>query len=1739
MPSVSTTLDAVQTFAGITNENEFYSHHYLAEVFKGDIKARLDAWEAAESSQADEAGDDRHRAPHKRLQAWAQKWFALRSQVQRAGEAVERWRLFTQLQAGLLQALGHAAPGKFPTAHELAAGQPLPFWHLQLPQLAIVPAYQPGAENEDLLDHGLLSLHYGGELVPQALRTDTWADLLSDVVFGADTPPRYVLLCGLDEWLLLDRYKWPNNRALRFNWADILDRKDADTLKACAALLHKDCLAPGEGNSLLESLDENAHKHAFGVSEDLKYALREAIELLGNEAARQLDELARSRNKSVYSEGQRYKLEASELSMECLRLVYRLLFMFYIEARPELGYVPIAKSDIYLKGYSLESLRDLEMQPLTTPHAREGFYFDFTLRRLFKLVAEGTGLGAPTQHQLGGAGGSTVAGARETFALAPLDSRLFDDSTLPLLGKVRFPNHLWQTVIRLMSLTRGQGRGRRSGRVSYQLLSINQLGAVYEALLSYRGFFASDDLYEVKPAPKKGKAATAEDEDADSDDEGNDDANDSESADDSPGRGRRKGSGAASDADKLDTAWFVPASRLNEYTEDERVYDVTDAGHRKLRMYPKGSFIYRLAGRDRQKSASYYTPQVLTQCLVKYALKELLAPENGRVKQADDILTLTVCEPAMGSAAFLNEAVNQLSEAYLERKQQELGRRIPHDRYPQELQKVRMYLADRNVFGVDLNPVAVELAEVSLWLNAIYGELDEQGNPVTDAQGRPLPARVPWFGYQLFAGNSLIGARHQVYSAAALKKGAKPAWHEEPPRRVTSESPRKPDEIWHFLLPDPGMANYTDKAAKALYPDDFERLKKWRKDFTRPLETHEVARLQQLSERVQALWLEHTQALARDRERTEDALDLWPHAAPCGSGASRESALPSPSASITRAQKEAIRRAGLFNEDGDYATPFRRLKLVMDYWCALWFWPITGSAKLPSREEWWLEVGAILEGNVVDLAPQRGLDFMAPPEPQQLLPDIQDDLFGAVQPTLATRPAGANLHDKFGQLRISKLRQHFPRIEQVEAVAATQRFLHWELCFADVLLQRGGFDLILGNPPWLKVEWNEAGILGEQNPVFAVRKVSASDLAKLRAQAFDDFPGLQAAWTAELQEAEGTQNFLNAVQNYPLLKGVQTNLYKCFMPLAWGLNSAQGVTGLLTPEGPYDDPNGGELREVVFQRLRAHFQFQNEFKLFPIGNRNKFGINVYGPSRNEVAFDLLANLYSPVTIEACYRHEGGGMPDGIKNASDEWNTAGHRDRIVQVDEAALATFARLYDEPRTPARRARLPALHAGALSSVLQKLAAYPRRLADLGDDYFSTVMFDETYSQRDGTLIRRPTSDTGFPASPEDWVLSGPHFFVANPFHQTPMRVCNTHRAYEKPDLEALPDDYLPRTNYRPMADRAEYLRRTPRVSWVEEGETQGRAVTEFFRYVNRRRISTSMERTLIPTIVPPGAAHIHPVLSLAFRTASELIDVAGITASVVADFFIKSTGLGDLYDSTLGRLPHVTAPGISARTLALNCLTTHYAPLWEEVFDPDFAEQRWSQPDNPRLPQEFWPSLTRDWTRHCALRSDYARRMALVEIDVLVAQALGLTLDELLLIYRVQFPVMQGYERDTWYDIKGRIVFTNSKGLVGVGLPRKGSRSTPKTRITTPDGKAHEGNSGWEDLWTYPAEGADEATVKQGGTPRVPDGTVITQWVTDDTLPGGPRTVERTYTAPFARANREEDYRIAWAVFENGGS
>ena len=195
MPAAETTA----TFAGIHNENEFYSHHYLSEVFAGDIR-----------------------------------------------ETVERWR--------------DAAASDSPTT------------------IGRTP--------------------YGEAPPPEALLRETWNDVLTRRIFGQERPPRWMLVLSFSRLLLIERGKWTHHRLLLFDFDEILGRREDATLKATAALLHRECLLPpegGGGRSLLDHLDDNSHKHAFAVSEDLKYALRESIELIGDEAIRYLREVRKDR----------------------------------------------------------------------------------------------------------------------------------------------------------------------------------------------------------------------------------------------------------------------------------------------------------------------------------------------------------------------------------------------------------------------------------------------------------------------------------------------------------------------------------------------------------------------------------------------------------------------------------------------------------------------------------------------------------------------------------------------------------------------------------------------------------------------------------------------------------------------------------------------------------------------------------------------------------------------------------------------------------------------------------------------------------------------------------------------------------------------------------------------------------------------------------------------------------------------------------------------------------------------------------------------------------------------------------------------------------------------------------------------------------------------------------------------------------------------------------------------------
>ena len=255
----------------------------------------------------------------------------------------------------------------------------------------------------------------------------------------------------------------------------------------------------------------------------------------------------------------------------------------------------------------------------------------------------------------------------------------------------------------------------------------------------------------------------------------------------------------------------------------------------------------------------------------------------------------------------------------------------------------------------------------------------------------------------------------------------------------------------------------------------------------------------------------------------------------------------------------------------------------------------------------------------------------------------------------------------------------------------------------------------------------------------------------------------------------------------------------------------------------------------------------------------------------------------------------------------------------------------------------------------------------------------------------------------------------------------------------------------------------------------------------------LSQSGERTLVGTILPPYAGHINGAQTTVFPDLQTLISACFISISIISDFYIKTTGRNNLH-FTWHNLPLIQ-PGLSAitRVLGLTCVSSHYADLWSSCWNPAFKTDRWTKSD-PRLPDSHFANLTPTWHRNCALRTDYARRQALVEIDVLAAMALGLTIEELKTIYRVQFPVLCMYEADTWYDQKGRIVFTCNKGLTGVGFSR--------------------------------AEWNQIKDMKSGTVERS---------ILDDTLPGGPRERTIIYQAPFDRYDREKDYEIAWKEFE----
>ena len=361
---------------GINNENEFYTHHYLSAILENDLKDVFGEWKRKEE-------EDGTPQPYTLLRSLRKDFFATHMLLEKEKKTDERLAVQRAFIVQLLEALGYQYHFQTVDLDDTGAIPLLGGINKAdgSPELWIVEALTAHGEEADPLELKLCKEQYPVDNEESAKLLDiSFEEIITRHIFSRSEPPRWVILVSFSQLLLLDRSKWHEKRLLRFDIREILDRRETSTLQATAALLHRDSICPKDGMPLLDTLDENSHKHAFAVSEDLKYSLRRAIELLGNEAVYYLRETL---HEKIYG-----KNMAGQLTRECLRYMYRMLFLFYIEARPELGYLP-DKSEEFRKGYSLESLRDLEMVQLTSEESKNRFFLSESIKTLFNLLYEG------------------------------------------------------------------------------------------------------------------------------------------------------------------------------------------------------------------------------------------------------------------------------------------------------------------------------------------------------------------------------------------------------------------------------------------------------------------------------------------------------------------------------------------------------------------------------------------------------------------------------------------------------------------------------------------------------------------------------------------------------------------------------------------------------------------------------------------------------------------------------------------------------------------------------------------------------------------------------------------------------------------------------------------------------------------------------------------------------------------------------------------------------------------------------------------------------------------------------------------------------------------------------------------------------------------------------------------------------------------------------------------------------
>jgi hypothetical protein len=521
----------------------------------------------------------------------------------------------------------------------------------------------------------------------------------------------------------------PSGAYLEADLQGLAEEEDPESFAAFYRLLRVESFEPAaDGTVPIHEVERESRAHAEKVSEDLKAAVFTAAEsLAGGLIADAVARGALSEATAVSNTQLRLYRDAA------LTALYRLLFILYAEARdPRLDEHPIYRDSYSAHGLVDELLRDPTRD---WPENRSSFWP--RLLALFRIYDKGLPAITPWEN-IPPRGG-------QFFSSETPEGRLLDDACLSDRTVTRL-------VVDLATTTPHRGIGRE--RVSFRELDIESLGAVYEGLLEYEPRVASQEMLElrvqgrtfvltprdtarlcaVKKLGLRGDLSLVAGTEVEA-----------------------LHPEAAQEDEDEDQEGLAEEGPDEESEEGEEEGIKAGATARLVRRVSRGSFHFA-PGAARKGSGSFYTPRPLVADLVSHALGPLV---QGRTPA--QIEALRVLDPACGSAHFLVEAMRflgrALHRAYVE---EHGGKAPPHFRSTTarawdsdwqatdedaraSLSEARAWckrrIAERCLFGVDLNPTAVTLAHVSLWVESVAGD-------------RPLT----YFEHHVRCGNSLLGS---------------------------------------------------------------------------------------------------------------------------------------------------------------------------------------------------------------------------------------------------------------------------------------------------------------------------------------------------------------------------------------------------------------------------------------------------------------------------------------------------------------------------------------------------------------------------------------------------------------------------------------------------------------------------------------------------------------------------------------------------------------------------------------------------------------------------------------------------------------------------------------------------------------------------------------------------------------------------------------------------------------------